>query len=264
MTKDYHMHPALLCSSEERFGLFVDQALRLGIQEICITDHMPLSFSSASDRIPMGKVEDYCRSVRTISDKYKDVISIKLGIEIDYHPSVVDEIEAVLKCGDFDYVLGSSHLHVMENGNIVKNASGRNEYARLMFENTISAARSGYFDAIAHLDMFKAVFANSKRYALPDDGYSDEKHLELIDRTLDVIKEKGLYLELNTHLVGFNDLDIEYTYPSATIVEMALQKGVRFSYGSDAHKPEQVGAYLGELKKHPTYKKALDIWESEN
>ena len=264
MIKDYHMHPALLCTSEQRFAQFVEQAVKLGIQEICITDHMPLSCSTASDRIPKGKVEDYCRSIRAMADKYKDIVSIKLGIEIDYHPSVTDEIEQVLKCGDFDFVLGSSHLSVIDNGSILKNASGRNEYAELMFKNTISAAQSGYFTAIAHLDMFKATFANPERYPLLDDGYCDEKHFELIEQTLDTIKEHDLYLEINSHLVGFKDLGIEYTYPSAFIVEMALNKGIKFSYGSDAHKPEQVGAMLSELKKHPVYGRALQVWEKEN
>ena len=267
MIKDYHMHPALLCTSEQRFDQFVQQAVKMGIEEICITDHMPLSCSKAKDRIPHGRVEDYCRSVRELSQKYKNILSIKVGIEIDFHPSVTDEIENVLKCGDFDYVLGSTHLHVMENGDILKNSSGRNEYAELSFKNTIAAARSGYFDAIAHLDMFKAIFSQPKRYPLTDDGYCEKKHIELLHQTLDAIKDNGLRLELNPHFASSEFVDpdnrLDSMYPSPSIVQMALDKNMRFSFGSDAHSPEQVGELLPQLRMHPVFGKAISKWENE-
>ena len=55
MRRDYHMHPKAW-ADEERFDAFVSEALRKDIKEICVTDHMPLSISNASDRIIKGRV----------------------------------------------------------------------------------------------------------------------------------------------------------------------------------------------------------------
>ena len=261
MRKDYHMHPMIM-QKPERFDAFVKKALQEGVAEICVTDHMPLKCSNAKDRIPHGEVKNYCKAVRNLAKQYESDISIKLGIEIDYHPSVRNEIEAVLEAGEFDFVLGSSHLHVVQERELFNNKTTRNEYAKAMFENTIGAIRSGYFDAIAHLDMFRWIFSKTDRYPLVDDGYSESLHEQLIDETLCAIKEHGLLLEINPHFAGQTG-NIADTYPCASIVKKALQKGISFSFGSDAHAPECVGEFLQCLHEHPIYGQALAIWERE-
>lgn len=259
MRKDYHMHPMII-QKPERFEFFVKKAIEEGIQEICVTDHMPLLCSDAKDRIPHGKVKEYCTAVRELAEKYKSDISVKLGIEIDYHPTILGEVESVLEAGSFDYILGSSHLHVVKEKELFNGNFTRNEYARLMFENTIRIAETGYFDAISHLDMFRWIFSRNDRYPLIDDQYSLEKHRTLIEETLEAIKENGLRLEINSHYAeGTKNLDD--TYPCPYIVERALNKGIQFSFGSDAHAPESVGVYLKELRQHPIYGLALKTWE---
>ena len=253
------MHPMII-QKPERFELFVKKAIEVGIEEICVTDHMPLLCSEAKDRIPHGKVKEYCVAVRELADKYKSDISVKLGIEVDYHPSVIGEIEAVLEVGEFDYILGSSHLHVIQEKELFNGNVTHNEYARMMFENTIRAAETRYFDAISHLDMFRWIFSRNDRYPLRDDRFFPEVHKTLIDETLDAIKENGLRLEINPHFAESTE-DLNDTYPCVYIVERALEKGIQFSFGSDAHLPESVGVYLQDLRKHSIYGQALQTWE---
>ncbi len=260
MIKDYHMHP-MVVQKPEQFDLFVQKAVTEGIEEICITDHMPLLCSHAKDRIPHGKVKEYCAAVRRFAKQYENEISIKLGIEIDFHPSVKDEIEAVLEAGEFDFVLGSSHLHVIKQHEWFKNNVTYTEYAKAMFENTILAAQSGYFDAIAHVDMHRRIFARKDKFPLIDDGYSETMHTKLINETLDVIAENGVRLELNPHIAELTG-NIMDMYPSLYVTERALEKGIKFTFGSDAHKAESVGTCLKELREHEVYKKALATWET--
>ena len=254
MRKDYHMHPAVL-ARPELFPEFVEQAKIKGIQEICITDHMPLSISAAKDRIYSGKVGEYCLFVREVAEKYKDEISIKCGIEIDYHPDFIGEIEQVLSQGQFDYILGSSHMHIF-----TKNPENYtyNDFAKMALENSIKAVETGYFSAVSHLDMYRAAFF---KLPLVDDGYDPLIHKDLIKELLLKIKEKDMYLEINPHLAEGRNDDLFYTYPQAPIVAWALENGLKFSYGSDAHVPKSVGALLDKLETHPVYKKALENWE---
>lgn len=113
MVKDYHIHPTVVLDPS-RFAQFAKTAIDNGVDEVCITDHMPLSVSNAGDRIPTGRVGEYCTAVRQLANEWDGRLSVKLGIEIDYHPDYHDEIEAVLNSGDYDYVIGATHLHVSE------------------------------------------------------------------------------------------------------------------------------------------------------
>lgn len=204
-------------------------------------------------------MEEYCAAVRRLAAEWEGRLTVKLGIEVDYHPDFLDEIQAVLKAGSYDYVIGSSHLHVGKR-DIFSIVHTRNEFARAMLENILACACSGYFNAIAHIDFYCWHFTLPDRFPLADDGYRVEKHLPLLEKVLDAICDEGLLLEINPHLaVAQNRL--ESTYPEAVIVQMALGRGVRFSYGSDAHTAEHVGAKLRELRAHPVYGQALRTWE---
>lgn len=259
MIKDYHMHPAVL-QNPEQFDLFVQKALAEGIEEICITDHMPLSCSIAKDRIPHGKIKEYCTTVRRLAEQYRNEISIKVGIEVDFHPSVKEEIDAVLDAGEFDFLLGSSHLHVIKSKEWFQNNVTHTEYAKAMYENTILAVQSGLFDSIAHVDMHRRIFARKDKLPLIDDGYIESSHEKLIEEMLDAFVENNVRLEINSHIAELTGR-FEDMYPHTYIVERALRKGIKFTYGSDAHAPESVGACLKELRNHKLYRQALATWE---
>ena len=255
--KDYHMHPTVV-QTPERFEQFARQAVQKNIREICVTDHMPLSFSRQSDRIPHGMIGEYCAHVRRFAEEYRGTLSVKCGIEIDYHPSVLNEIERVLEEGTFDYILASSHMHVF-----VKDYARYtfDDYAELSLENLVKAVESGLFCAVAHLDMYRWAFDDPVRFPLIAGEYLPARHEALIRELLRKIREKDMFLEINPHLAEAKG-DLFYTYPQDTVTQWALREGVKFSYGSDAHKPDSVGALIDELENHPTYGKALRAWEN--
>ena len=256
MIKDYHLHPNLL-NVPSAADEFISAAVKKDIKEICFTDHMPISVSNAHDRIPRGKVREYCERVRETAKRYEGIISLKCGIEIDYHPSVKDEIDRVLTEGDFDYVLGSSHLHAF-----IKDFQNYtfNDFASMSIENSTLAAESGLFNTVSHLDMYKFVFINPKRFPLKDDGYDVMRHEAEIKALLDVIAKENVRLEINPHLAEGRP-DLSLMYPEETIVKWALDKGCLFAYGSDAHSPSSVGACISELTENETFSRALKTWE---
>lgn len=47
---------------------FIQKAVSKGLEEICITDHMPLSISDAPDRIPVGRVGEYAERVSQLAE----------------------------------------------------------------------------------------------------------------------------------------------------------------------------------------------------
>lgn len=260
MVKDYHFHP-MLTQCPERLGGFIDTALKNGVEEICITDHMPLSFiPDGTDRIPHGMVKDYVKRAREMRSHYEGVISVKCGIEIDYHPSVTDEIRAVLETADYDYIIGSTHLHVFvpDFPNYTFN-----DYATMWLENEIRAVETGWFHVVSHMEMYRFMFAYPHRFPLVDDGFDLMRHEALIRELLRKAKERDMYIEINTNLARQINNDLSFAYPQATVMEWAREEGVRFSYGSDAHLPHQVGSLLTSLRESPVYRDAIAEWEKE-
>jgi histidinol phosphatase-like PHP family hydrolase len=76
------------------------------------------------------------------------------------------------------------------------------------------------------------------------------------------IRDRGMRLEINPHL-AVKELDVQKVYPSLPILGRALELGVKFCYGSDAHKSEEVGTMLDQLRLHPVYGQAIAQWEAE-
>ena len=258
MKKDYHMHPQVL-TKPELFPEFARVAMEKGIEEICITDHMPLSTSKAKDRLLPGTVGEYCRRVRELEKEYEGKLRIRCGIEIDFHPMARGEVDEVLAQGEFDWILGSSHMHlfIKDHGN-----HSQNDFAKAALENTLAVVESGLFTAVSHVDMYRFVFANPERFPLNTSSpYDPFRHEALIREILGKMKEKGMFLEINPHLAESTG-SLKDIYPDEPIAKWAMEAGVPFSFGSDAHKAHSVGALLPELSVHPIFGPALQAWEN--
>jgi len=184
-----------------------------------------------------------------------------VGIEVDYHPHYLPEIEAVLKAGDFDWILGSTHLNVGQFP-IYQDPKTRFAYARVSLVNNLKVVCVGFFHVLTHFDKYKGDFLRDAQLSNLTDPYVMEEHLPLIEQILDAMAEHGVRLELNPNL-AFGMGDVDLTYPQQEILTMAMQKGIRFTYGSDAHKPEHVGRLLDALRNHPVYGIAIRQWEEE-
>lgn len=237
--RDFHLHPNLL-KRPEQADLFIRKAIELGFDEICFTDHMPFSVTGDEhDRIPFGKVGEYCQRVREKADEYRDRITIKTGIEIDFHPDCRKEIEAVLAAGDFDYVLGSSHLNIAGFG-LPFGKLTRSEFARTVLENDCAAIDSGYFDTVSHLDVYRWVFSEPTAYPLIDDRYRWESQREFIETIFEHLVARGVRLEINAapFYKGFDTLG---PYPENGILQLSRRYPLAYVYGSDAHSPDKVG-----------------------
>ena len=258
MIRDLHMHPHVV-KGAENFDAFAETALAKGITEVCITDHMPLSCSHADDRIPKGQMRRYYENALAAKEKWSGKLRVLIGLEVDYHPSFMGEIEDALSVGGLDLVLGSTHIHAVPG--LVEKLGSRTAVARAALENEILAAKSGLFDIITHMDMYRWIFNKPERYPLIDDGYDPENCTDLADELFSAINEAGVRLEVNPHLCCSTG-SIGDTYPCPFFIGRAYARGVRFSYGGDAHHGHEVGTLLPELRAHPVWGRAIKEFEN--
>jgi len=94
-------------------------------------------------------------------------------------------------------------------------------------------AKSGYFDIVGHLDLIK-VF-----------NFLPRKDLRLIaQNALRAIKKADIVVEIN--MAGYRK-PVAEPYPSPLLLYEIRQLDIPITFGSDAHKPEQVSLYAPQV-----------------
>ena len=103
------------------------------------------------------------------------------------------------------------------------------------FESILECVKeTPYFDVYGHLD-YVVRYGPTK-----NQNYSYQKHADIIDRILRTIVESGKGIELNTS--GFRS-GLGQPNPCVDILKRYKELGGEIiTVGSDAHKPEHVGA----------------------
>jgi histidinol-phosphatase (PHP family) len=224
---DYHTHPQghrVQPYQQELLQPWADHARRIGLREIAFTDH---------DRYHAGVDFD---EIARLSEKNPD-IAFRAGIELDNDPvHSADGRKWVEKNWErLDFVLGSVHfLHspdamfdTVPQGAAQFEGQDVDALYRDYFRRVGEMAASGLVDCLAHFDLIKI---HGHRPRAPID--------ELAGETLDLIRERGLALELST--AGWRK-PVNELYPSDEIIRLALAKGIPFTIASDAHSHVQSG-----------------------
>lgn len=270
MLIDYHVHNHFSPDSEEDTRKIVEKAIKMGIKDICITNHPELHDEATGIGIfdPTEVRERFKRIKAELDDIQKEHPTVKIGfgIELEYVEEWMDELTEFVKETDFDFILGSvhivkgviisSHLFADELYSHTDEETAYNAY----FEEMMKLVEWGHFDVVAHFDINKKY--GSKFYA----PFQPEKYKDKIMPILARMKEKGIGLELNTKCM---DTKCKEIFPHPTILHWAVEVGIEnFTFGSDAHKAKDVGQYIEEalltakqagIKQIATYSKRIPV-----
>src|SRR5438067_1845111 len=162
---DYHVHTARCGHASGAMERYVEQAIEAGLSELGFSDHLFMYWLSQTERDPeLGMAEwehdFYVEDVERCRSRYKTDITIRLATEADYIPGHEQQLEAILKRYDWDYVIGSVHFIDGWGFDDSRYIAGYAEwdidalYARY-FQTVGDSAESGYFDTIGHCDLVK-------------------------------------------------------------------------------------------------------------
>lgn len=191
------------------------------------------------DRVCIGSIEPFLAVVREAQERG---YPISLGVEADYFPGGLDELGELLSRYELDYVIGSVHFldgWGFDNPDLVEFYEGADliaMYGRL-FECVKTAAKSGLFDFIAHLDNLKGLnYRPDEQLLLP--MYED------VARTL---KEADVATELNTGLAY--RYPVKEACPSPTFLSVLHKHDVPITMSSDSHFPDDLGMLLDEARE---------------
>ena len=152
---------------------------------------------------------------------------------MDYLPGHEDWIRDLAARHPWDYFIGSVHYvsdsWAIDDPQKLSEWNHRNpdEVWAAYFDRLTLAAESGLFEIIGHADLPK------KFGHRPPSDYT-----ALCEQFLNAAKRQDCAIELNT--AGLRK-DCREIYPSRRILELAFEKGVPITFGSDAHAPSEVG-----------------------
>lgn len=233
MIADYHIHTPLCKHAGGMPDQYVARAKSLNLTEICFTDHAPAPDGyDPTNRMELRSFPEYRSIVEEQSQSAQ--IPILFGIEADYYRGNDGFLEKWLPEQDFDFVLGSVHyvetwgIDNPDEINAWKSADVSTVW-REYFVLVAELAQTGLYDAVAHIDLPKK-FA----YRPPEDEIAD-----IVAPGLDAVAKAGMAIEINTS--GLRR-PVHEIYPSPQILSQARARNIPILFGSDAHRPQDVGA----------------------
>ncbi len=235
---DYHMHTPLCRHAEGEPTEYAARALAAGLTEIGFSDHSPMREDDFDDwRMFIGQLDEYVEKVRRAQAEHPQ-LTIRLALEIDYIPGHEDWIRELAARHPWDYFIGSVH-YVSDDWEVdhpEKLSEWRTrdtmEVWKTYFERLTAAAESGLFEIIGHADLVK-------KFCF----YPDRDCSVLFDHFLRAAAAADTAIELNT--AGLRK-DCREIYPSRHLLRMAYERGVRITFGADAHAPAEVGMNFAE------------------
>ena len=246
MRADYHIHTKRCKHAEGEIREYVEKAIQLNIPEIAFTDHIPLPDDfDIAHRMAYIELEDYLNDIEKIRSEYPE-IKIHTGIEADFYDGFEEFLYQTFRKFNFDVIIMSVHfIKGWPKNNWVFSYYFPNRAIEDIYSDYLQALKrgidTGLFDIVGHLDLIKD----------EDFPLLKTNKTELLD-VLKSVKNQSMAVEINTS--GLRK-DINETYPNLNLLPYMEKEGVPVTFGSDAHKPEQVGYRFetieNELSNYP-------------
>lgn len=243
ITADYHTHTSFSSDSKSSLESMIEEAIRLGLKRICITDHMDYDYPTHYNLPFIFDPEAYVHQIKEVKDKYKNQIQVLMGIECGIRPYLADRYNQLINAYDFDFVIASSHLAKDMDVYYPEYWEGitEEEGYRIYFETILQNLNSfDNFDVYGHLD-YVVRYGPSKgtnfNYAL----YKD-----VFDEILKKIIAMGKGIEANTagYKYGFGR-----PHPTPEILKRYKELGgTILTIGSDGHRPEHLAYDFNQVQ----------------
>lgn len=238
MISDFHLHTCFSADCETPVRSQVEQAVRLGMRAVCITDHFDMDFPGGEFQLDTPA---YVEKIQSLQREYQGRISLRLGVELGLQKHLGQRLAAYIEEYPFDFVIGSMHLlHGKDpyDGELFQGRTDREVYQEY-FEATLeNIKRCSGFQVLGHLD-YVVRYGKSQ-----GKEYSYEAFSDILDEILRALVDRGIGLEVNT---GGLKYGLGYPNPHPQVLKRYRELGGEIvTVGSDAHEPQSLGGWFRE------------------
>ncbi len=250
---DYHVHTEFSDDSVYPMEDVVKDAIKKGIDEICFTDHVDYGIKDDWDcgkeieyrhGEPLANVDypKYEAKIREMQEKYKNDISIKMGMEFGVQIHTIPQFENLFARYPFDFIILS--IHQVEDKEFwtqdFQQGRTQKEYNERYYEEMLNVVKNyKNYSVLGHMDL---IIRYDKAGLYPF-----EKVKGYIEEILKIVIADGKGIEINTsyHRYGLKD-----TTPAVDILKLYRELGGKIvTIGSDSHAPQHLGVYVDEAKE---------------
>ncbi|MCF0108749.1 MAG: histidinol-phosphatase HisJ family protein [Erysipelotrichaceae bacterium] len=252
MREDYHVHTYYSDDSVHPMEEVIKDGIRKGLTEICFTDHVDYGIKIDWDwgqeieyrhGEPLANVDypKYYEEYLQLKEKYKDQITLKLGLEFGIQMHTIPLFEKLFARYPFDFIILSVHQVEDKEFWTQDFQAGRTqqEYNERYYQELLDLTNNFHnYSVLGHMDLIV-------RYD-QQGVYPFEKIKPMIEQILKQVIADGKGIEVNTSHVRYKLSD---TTPSQDILKLYKELGgTIITIGSDSHKEEHLGAYIDEAK----------------
>jgi histidinol-phosphatase (PHP family) len=250
---NYHSH-CHYCDGKYAPEKYIESALQQGLAAYGFSSHAPLPFETTwamkAENLPA-----YVAEIRELQEKYREVIQLYCGLEVDYIPGRIGPKSKAILDAELDYTVGSVHfveafpdgngweidgshqvfldgLHEIFKGDVQKAVSRYFELTRQMVEQECP-------DVIGHIDKIKIQDEGGKLFSQEATWYRQE-----MKQTLQLIADAGAIVEVNTR--GIYKKKTAETYPARWVLEEMYKLNIPVTINADAHHPEEITLHFSD------------------
>ncbi len=253
MFADYHVHTEFSDDSVYPMEDVIRDAVKMGMDEICITDHVDYGVKTDWEEgteiqyrkgDPLTNVDypRYMGKIGRLREEYGGKITIRTGMEFGVQTHTIPQFEALFARYPFDFIILS--IHQVEDKEFwtqdFQRGRSQKEYNERYYQEMLDVVKAyKNYSVLGHMDLIK-------RY--DEAGIYPFGEVEpMIREILKVVVADGKGIELNT---SFHRYGLAEPMPSMDIFRLYRELGGEIvTIGSDSHKPEHLGAYIGEGKE---------------
>lgn len=243
---DSHTHTHYSKHARGTVDEVVRAAIARGVRILTITDHAPFPVDQGN-RLLRSELRHYFDDVHEAKQRYADQITVLAGLESDYLPGYEPGLVEMLGEVAPDFVIGSIHYVFIGQRKInVWDLQDMRDPAVLeaYFDSVRGLIGSGLFDALGHVDTVLRA------------GVGEAAFLPWFKPLVPLMIEHDVAYEINASGAKKSMLDARgievsggWSYPCKPLVAELERLGAKFTVGSDAHRPEDVGTGLVEVLK---------------
>ncbi len=253
---NYHTHTRF-CDGKEDPEQYVLEALRQGMHSLGFSAHSPLPFDTPF-AIHWDEVEEYCRTILELKQKYADRLPVYLSLEIDYIPGISENFDHLRSTHPLDYTIGSVHLVRPDDREGLWFIDGPmpeiyDSGLKDLFDNDIRRAVSTYYHYVSQMisSQRPTIIGHMDKIKMHNKGrhFSEEEpwYVQLVEETLDTIQSAGGIVEVNTR--GVYKKRSADLYPGRWVLQKIKQRKIPVTISTDAHRPEELTACFDETVK---------------
>lgn len=244
MKKNYHTHTERCGHAWGTDEAFVLGAIRGGFSELGFSDHGCWNYASGFKshmRMTVEGFDEYFESIQKLKEKYKDQISVKIGMECEYFPRYMGWLEQFVKEKKLDYIIFGNHFDTTDEFGAYYGLSCNDDKLLTKYiDDCIAGMSTGLYSYLAHPDLFMRGRDEFDALARKES-----------ERLCGWCRDHGVVMEYNLEGAQMS-VDCGRTlYPYPDFWEIAAGYGCDVIIGVDAHEPKS-------LSHNVHYRKAVN------